>query len=283
MSEFSSFFKTVGGGEGSKCHYPTRLDTYGCGCQHDCKYCYAKSLLDFRRLWDSQNPAVVNIEKVKSVIKKNLKEGDVVRLGGMTDCFQPLERKHRATYQTIEELNKNNIGYLIVTKSDIVAEDEYLSLMRKDLAHIQVTVTSTDDDFCRSYEKATPPSKRIAAIERLYEEGFDVQLRLSPYIPQFIEKGYLDLDVINSVACDKILVEFLRVNTWIRKWFDIDYSEYTAVQGGYHHMPIQRKLKYLKKITGFKELSVCEDLPFTFSYWARNINHNPDDCCNLRK
>ena len=45
--EFKSFFKTVGGNEGNKCHYPTRLDTYGCGCSHDCKYCYAKSLLDF--------------------------------------------------------------------------------------------------------------------------------------------------------------------------------------------------------------------------------------------
>lgn len=36
--EFKSFYKTVGGGEGDRCSYPTRLDLYGCGCQHDCKY-----------------------------------------------------------------------------------------------------------------------------------------------------------------------------------------------------------------------------------------------------
>ncbi len=48
IGEESTFFATVEGGEGSKCHYPTRLDTYGCGCAHDCKYCYAKSLLNFR-------------------------------------------------------------------------------------------------------------------------------------------------------------------------------------------------------------------------------------------
>ena len=47
MAELKSFYKTVGGNEGNKCNYPTRLDTYGCGCMHDCKYCYAKSLLDF--------------------------------------------------------------------------------------------------------------------------------------------------------------------------------------------------------------------------------------------
>ena len=53
MAEFKSFYKTVEGNEGQKCHYSTRLDTYGCGCAHDCNYCYAKSLLDFRDLWDA--------------------------------------------------------------------------------------------------------------------------------------------------------------------------------------------------------------------------------------
>ena len=155
--EFKSFFKTVGGNEGNKCHYPTRLDTYGCGCQHDCKYCYAKSLLDFRKLWNAAQPAIVNIQKVHRTIRRNLKPGDIVRLGGMTDCFQPLERTARATYRTIEELNRQRVGYLIVTKSEIVADDEYMELMDKDLAHIQVTVTCTDDHFNREYEKATPP------------------------------------------------------------------------------------------------------------------------------
>lgn len=189
MREFKSFFKTVGGNEGNKCHYPTRLDTYGCGCQHDCKYCYAKSLLDFRKLWNAAEPAVVNIQKVHRTINRHLKEGDIVRLGGMTDCFQPLERTHRATYKTIEQLNRSRVGYLIVTKSEIVADDEYLELMDKDLAHIQVTVTCTNDQFSRTYERATIPSHRIKAIEKLQEAGFDVALRLSPFIPQFINRG----------------------------------------------------------------------------------------------
>lgn len=281
--EFKSFFKTVGGNEGNKCHYPTRLDTYGCGCQHDCKYCYAKSLLDFRKLWNAAQPSIVNIQKVRRTIVRNLHEGDIVRLGGMTDCFMPLERTHRATYRTIEELNRYNIGYLIVTKSDIVADDEYLCLMRKDLAHIQVTVTCTDDDFCREYEKATPPSRRIKAIEKLQAEGFDVQLRLSPYIPQFIESRKLDMDVINAVRCDKILVEFLRVNTWIRKWFDIDYAEYIYKQSGYTHLPLELKVKYLALIKGFREVTVCEDVSEHYDYWQRNVNPNKEDCCNLRR
>lgn len=51
MTEYKSFYKRAGGKEGSRCRYPVRLDTYGCGCSHDCGYCYAKSLLDFRGLW----------------------------------------------------------------------------------------------------------------------------------------------------------------------------------------------------------------------------------------
>lgn len=155
--EFKSFFKTVVGNEGNKCHYPTRLDTYGCGCQHDCSYCYAKSLLDFRKLWDSSNPSIANIQKIHRTITRHLGKGDIVRLGGMTDCFQPLEKRNRITYKTIEELNRHGIGYLIVTKSDIVADDEYMNLMSKELAHIQITITCTDETFNRKYEKATPP------------------------------------------------------------------------------------------------------------------------------
>lgn len=48
MKDFGSQVKSVGGNEGDKCNYSVRLDTYGCGCGHDCDYCYAKSLLEFR-------------------------------------------------------------------------------------------------------------------------------------------------------------------------------------------------------------------------------------------
>ena len=281
MKEFKSFYKQVGGNEGSKCNYNIRLDTYGCGCQHDCKYCYAKSLLDFRNLWNPEEPAVADIEKIKKKITSIKKSGvSIVRLGGMTDCFQPLEKSQRVTYETIKALNDAGIEYLIVTKSDLVADDEYMSILDKKLAHIQITVTTTDNALYRklNYEKAVTPGRRIKAIEKLQANGFDVALRLSPFIPQ-----YIDFDVLNNVECDKMQVEFLRVNSWIGKWFDIDYSDYTVKQSGYYHMPLDKKLEYIKKITGFKYVSVCEDESGAYEYWKNNFNPNPDDCCNLRR
>lgn len=276
MREFKSFYKTVGGGEGSKCHYPTRLDTYGCGCQHDCKYCYAKSLLDFRKLWNPEDPAVADIKKIEKVVKK-IQPGSIVRLGGMTDCFQPIELEHRVTYETIKLLNKYNVGYLIVTKSHLVANDEYMAIMDKKLAHIQVTVTTLDDKKSLEYEKASVPSLRINAIKKLQDAGFDVAIRLSPLIPE-----YMDFDKLNSLGIKKAIVEFLRVNTWIKKWFDVDYSNHTLKEGGYQHLPLEYKKELLSKIK-IPAISVCEDYTEHYNYWKDNFNPNKNDCCNLKQ
>lgn len=279
MKDFNSIGKTVGGNEGDKCNYPTRLDTYGCGCQHDCSYCYAKSLLDFRKLWDPLHPSVGNMATIAKEVRK-LPRDKVIRLGGMTDCFQPCERLHRVTYKTIKLLNRRRVPYLIVTKSALIAEPEYMAILDKDLAHIQITVTTLDDEFyiAKQYEKASLPSQRIAAILALQDAGFDVQLRLSPYIPEFV-----DLDKLNALGVKKILVEFLRVNAWIMKWFDIDYGPYTVNSNGYKQLPLKRKIELLSKITGYEEITVCEDEDTAYNYWKTHVNNNPNDCCNLRR
>lgn len=278
MKSFSLFYKKVEGNEGNKCKYTTRLDTFGCGCQHDCKYCYAKSLLDFRGLWNPLKPVVGNMKQIYNAIRK-IPKGEVVRLGGMTDCFQPLELKYRVTYQTIKLLNKKRIEYLIVTKSDIIARDEYMKILDKDLAHIQITTTCLDDELYKKldYEKASLPSERIKAILKLQEAGFDVAIRLSPLIEE-----YIDFDKLNSLGIKKAQVEFLRANHWIEKWFDVDYSKFTITQSGYKHLPLEEKKRIISKIK-IPEISVCEDEDNAYEYWKENFNPNKEDCCNLRR
>ena len=228
-------------------------------------------------MWDPKNPSIADIKRIKNKIKK-LPLLPAIRLGGMTDCFQPLEKKHHVTYETIKALNDKEQPYLIVTKSALIADDDYVAILDKNLAHIQITVTTTDDALSLTYEKASVPSERIKAIEKLYVNGFDVSLRLSPYIPE-----YVDLMKLANVKCDKILVEFLRVNSWIKKWFDIDYSDYIIRQNNYWHLPLDKKKELIAKIKGFKEITVCEDEENAYNYWKNNFNPNPDDCCNLRQ
>lgn len=276
MAEFQSFYKQINQRKyNTWCNYQHRIDTYGCGCQHDCSYCYAKCLLNFRGNWNTKEPSLANLSKVKSIVRV-LPKNVVIRMGSMTDCFQPIELKNRLTYETIKLLNKCKINYLIVTKSHIVSNPEYLEIYDKDLAHFQITITNTDDKKCATYEKASPPGKRIKSIETLHELGFDVSVRLSPFI-----EGFIDYDILNSIKCNKILIEFLKVNHWVRKWFNIDYLEYMVKYGGYRHLPLYKKLILLKNITGFDQLSVGEYVCDHHEYFKENINYNKKDCCNL--
>ena len=276
MKKFSSIMKEVEGNEGEKCHYPIRLDTYGCGCLHDCSYCFAKSLLSFRNLWNPEHPAVADIDEIRKKMR-HIRPGEIVRLGGMTDCFQPCELTFRNTYKTIKALNKRRIGYLIVTKSHLVARPEYMAIYDPELAHFQITVTTLDDELSLTYEKASVPSKRIEAIKTLQKAGFDVAMRISPLI-----ESYMDFSRLNSLEIDKCIVEFLRVNSWIEKWFKIDYSKYTVSQSGYKHLPLSEKQRIISKIK-IPSISVCEDVSEHYQYWTEHFNPNKEDCCNLRR
>lgn len=281
MSEkFSSFYSEVSGGEGSRCKYPTRLDTYGCGCYHDCNYCYAKSLLDFRKNWNPVSPRIASTSDISKALKK-VKPGQTLRLGGMTDCFQPLERIYGATRQAIQMLQARGIPYLIVTKSALVADKAYTTIMDTDLAHIQISVTSTSDEPNFLGEKASSPTDRLQAAEILFKRGYDVSLRVSPYMPELI-----DIERLAASCVDKCLIEFLRVNPFIQRWMEsagYNTRQYTLKSGGYRHLPLSKKKELIEPFRGHFELTVCEDVQSHYDYWKQNTNANPDDCCNLRK
>jgi DNA repair photolyase len=187
------------------------------------------------------------------------------------------EVEMKNTFKTLKTMSKKRVGYLIVTKSHLVARDEYMAVFDPKLAHFQITVTTLDDQRSLTYEKASVPSKRIEAICKLQEAGFDVAIRLSPLIEQ-----YMDFDKLNGLGIKKAVVEFLRVNSWIEKWFNIDYSKYTVSQSGYKHLPLSEKKRIISKIK-IPEVTVCEDVTEHYKYWQEHFNPNPDDCCNLRR
>ena len=276
MKEFGSFYKTIDHRKfNTWCKYTKRLDTYGCGCQYNCHYCYARGLLGFRGLWNINDIRIAQMYKIHDAIRK-IKPYTIVKLGGMTDCFQPCELTYKNTYNTIKLLNKYKIEYLIVTKSDLVANEEYIKIYDSDLAHFQITITNTNDNGCIKYENAPVTSRRIKAIEKLSSLGFDVSIRLSPFVYDFI-----DFKLLNNINCDKILVEFLKANKFIQKAFNIDYSKYSLSNGNYYHVPIEEQIKQINPILGFKELSVGASVYDHYMYYKNNINPNKNDCCNL--
>lgn len=277
MNSYKSFFKTVTGGEGDKCYYPTRLDTYGRGCYYNCKYCYSKQLLNFRKLWHPNNVGIAPIKEIDKVIRTKLYKGDVVRLGGMTDCFQPVELYEQNTAKTIKLLNRRGVHYLIVTKSNLISRKDYMKLMDKELAHIQISIPSTSNNVLSSTDNAPDFETRKNTIETLYANDFDVSLRLSPFLYETC-----DYDLINDINVDKCLVEFLRIKpslfNILQDYINID--DYVIKEGGYRHLSLDKKLDALNNLD-FKELTVCDDVQEHYDYFQENVNHNPNDCCNL--
>lgn len=75
---------------------------------------------------------------------------------------------------------------------------------------------------------------------------------------------------------------WLRVNSWIEKWFNINYSKYTLKEGGYKHLPLKEKQEIISKVK-IPVISVCEDVTAHYEWWKNNFNPNKDDCCNLRR
>lgn len=276
-NEFKSFYKTVAGGEGEKCYYPTRLDPYGKGCFYNCKYCYAKKLLDFRKLWHPDDVAIADITKIYNQISK-IPSGTTLRLGGMTDCFQPIEHEIRNTYRTIKMLNRKRIHYLIVTKSDLVSTKEYMDILDKELAHIQISVPTTDNAVLKDTDNAPPYQERVEAIEKLQKAGYDVSIRLSPFLYETA-----DYDKLNKINVDKCLVEFLRLTPKIHEQIKehVTFEHYNLKESGYRHLPLDKKIEVLDKLD-FKEITVCDDVQAHYDYFKENYNPNSTDCCNLR-
>lgn len=273
-NEYKSFYKTVGGGEGDKCYYPIRLDPYGKGCFYNCSYCYAKSLLDFRKLWKPENVGIADINKIERKINK-IEKGSVIRLGGMTDCFQPIENKIKNTYKTIQLLNKKGIHYLIVTKSDLITE--YLDILDNELAHIQISIATNNNKILNLTDNAPDFEIRKNTIETLYDNNYDVSLRLAPFFYDTV-----NYNIINDINVDKCLVEFLRIKpSMVENLPFINLDDFTVKEGGYRHLPLNKKINIINKLK-FKEISVCDDVKEHYDYFKENINYNKNDCCNLR-
>ena len=66
------------------------------------------------------------------------------------------------------------------------------------------------------------------------------------------------------------MVEFLRANAFIKRTFkEIDYSKYTHKENGYYHLELSTKIEFIKMLTCFEQISVCEDCTEAYEYWKK--------------
>lgn len=172
-----------------------RMDSYK-GCWFGCAYCFANARAgggsdnNFNRDFAVTDPEIVRkwfyealeLGDTSNIKKEMINHRVPIHLGGMSDPFQELEKKYRATYRLLEVSRKYRYPINISTKTASL-EPMYYELLDPSIHTFSISLIGLSDDYIRTWESRTPlAQERIAFIRALKERGFWVSIRIQPII-----------------------------------------------------------------------------------------------------
>lgn len=172
------------------------------GCEHGCIYCYARPFheyLGFSVGLDFETKIMVKYDAPK-LLKKTLQstkwKPQVIAMSGITDCYQPIERKLLITRKCLEVLAefRNPVG--IITKNHLITRDIDLlkELNEYNCVSTTISVTSLDNKITEVMEPRTSrPYRRLKAIEKLANAGIPVGVNVAPIIPGLTDHECADI------------------------------------------------------------------------------------------
>jgi DNA repair photolyase len=162
------------------------------GCEHGCAYCYARpthEYLGFSAGLDFETRIMVK-EDAPELLRRELSaprwKPQVLAVSGVTDCYQPIERRLQLTRHCLEVLLEFRNPFAIVTKNHLVTRDiDLLGQMAAfDAAAVFLSITSLDGELAGKLEpRATHPTGRLKAIGELSHAGIPVGVMVAPVIP----------------------------------------------------------------------------------------------------
>ena len=171
--------------------FETSVNPYR-GCEHGCIYCYARpthEYLGFSAGLDFESKIMVK-EDAPELLEAELSspkwKPQVVVMSGVTDPYQPVERKLKLTRRCLEVLARFRNPVAIITKNHLVTRDTDIlrELAANDAAAVNISVTSLDRKLQRVLEPRTSaPRSRLDAIEHLHARGIPVGVMVAPIIP----------------------------------------------------------------------------------------------------
>ena len=161
------------------------------GCQFGCIYCDARSD-HYHMPEDFENEILVKTN-VGPMLDQRISRArtflpDVVGIGGVTDSYQPAEKKYGNTRAILEVLAKHRYPIHLITKSTLVLRDLSLleEIAQQTWCTVSVTITTTDPEKSKLLEKFAPsPAKRLDVLRQIKATAPHVQTGalLIPLIP----------------------------------------------------------------------------------------------------
>jgi DNA repair photolyase len=188
-----------------QCLYSFEIDTYGRGCSFNCAYCYAKAQLTVHGYWNNPMPVPINVNEIRKAFyltfetekphkwREVLEQRIPLRIGSMSDSFMWSDLKYGVTQELLKILKFYNYPYIVFTRSDLIAHDDYMKLLDPDLSAIQFSMSSTNEDLIKQIEPGAPSAKRrLKALQKLSEAGFWTTVRMNPFFPIRPDGFYTD-------------------------------------------------------------------------------------------
>jgi DNA repair photolyase len=162
------------------------------GCEHGCAYCYARpthEYLGFSAGIDFESRILVKpnaAELLAAELARASWTPQHLALSGVTDAYQPIERKLQITRSCLRVLAEFRNPVIVVTKNHLVTRDaDHLGeLARINASAVSLSITTLDPKLARILEpRASSPSHRLDAIAKLHEAGIPVGVNVAPIIP----------------------------------------------------------------------------------------------------
>jgi len=171
--------------------FETSLNPYR-GCEHGCIYCYARpthEYLGFSAGLDFESKIMVKTsgpELLRAELESTHWTPQVLVMSGVTDPYQPVEKKLRITRGCLEVLAEFRNPVAIITKNRLVLRDLDLlqELSRYHAVAVNISVTSLDPNLQRVLEPRTSsPKGRLVTISQLRAAGIPTGVMVAPVIP----------------------------------------------------------------------------------------------------
>ena len=162
------------------------------GCEHGCIYCYARpthEYLGFSAGLDFESRILVK-DRAPELLRRALLsprwKPQVIVLSGVTDPYQPIERKLRITRRCLEVLAEFRNPVAIITKNHLVTRDIDLlvELNRFQACGVYLSITSVSASLSARMEpRASAPRRRFEALRELSAAGIPCGVMAAPIIP----------------------------------------------------------------------------------------------------
>ncbi len=171
--------------------FETSLNPYR-GCEHGCIYCYARpthEYLGFSAGLDFESKIMVKMnapELLRAELESLRWQPQTLVMSGVTDPYQPVEKKLQITRGCLEVLAKFKNPVAIITKNRLVTRDIDLlcELAKYNAVAVNLSVTSLDPNLQRVLEPRTSsPQARLDAIRQLRSAGIPTGVMVAPVIP----------------------------------------------------------------------------------------------------